>query len=146
MTATEEPLKYDADFDLSNGGGGWLGLFRGGGIPASNDSSTPPSSVGSVASTASDVVPPSHEQKKLTFDDSVAVVPIPMRDEYSERVKERLWSSRVELHENAQRNAIEFASEGWDWRTVTEDEGMYRCSASGELVHPVHCQHPYHDD
>ena len=66
-------------------------------------------------------------------------------ERYSDRVRERLWSNRVELHENAQRNAVEFASEGWDWKTVTEDEGMYRCAVSGELIHPVHCQQPYHD-
>uniref|UniRef100_A0A7S4IH93 Uncharacterized protein n=1 Tax=Odontella aurita TaxID=265563 RepID=A0A7S4IH93_9STRA len=85
-------------------------------------------------------------RRKLTFFDDVRVVPIPMRTEYSDRVRERLWSNRMELHENAQRNAVEFASEGWDWRTVTEDEGMYRCAVSGELIHPVHCQTPYHDD
>jgi hypothetical protein len=80
------------------------------------------------------------ERRKICFDDSVSVVPIPMRSEYSERVRTRLWSNRYEIHENASRNAIEFAAEGWDWRSVTEDEGMFVCTASGELIHPVHCQ------
>mmetsp|Transcript_15797 Transcript_15797/g.22476 ORF Transcript_15797/g.22476 Transcript_15797/m.22476 type:complete len:214 (-) Transcript_15797:70-711(-) len=79
------------------------------------------------------------ERRRINFSDSVSVVPIPMRSEYSDRVRSRLWSNRYEIHENATRNAIEFAAEGWDWRHVTEDEGMFVCTTSGELIHPVHC-------
>lgn len=75
---------------------------------------------------------------RIAFDDQVEVMPIPTRHEYSNRIKSRIWSNRYELQENAERNAVEFASEGWNWRTVTEDEGMYVCSVSGELVHPCH--------
>jgi hypothetical protein len=91
--------------------------------------------------------PNSHRSKakkqptRIVFEEDVSVIPIPMRNEYSQRVRSRIWSNRFELHENAQRNALEFAAEGWNWRNVTEDEGMYICSVSGELVHPVHCQH-----
>jgi hypothetical protein len=74
---------------------------------------------------------------RINFVDEVEVMPIPTRHEYSDRIKSRIWSNRHELQENAERNAVEFAAEGWDWRTVTEDEGMYICSASGELVHPA---------
>jgi hypothetical protein len=77
---------------------------------------------------------------RITFDDDVCVAHIPMRSEYSDRVRSRLWSNRYEIHENATRNAIEFQAEGWDWRSVTEDEGMFVCTSSGELIHPVHCQ------
>jgi hypothetical protein len=74
---------------------------------------------------------------RIAFQDEVDVLPIPTRHEYSDRIKSRIWSNRHELQENAQRNAVEFAAEGWNWETVTEDEGMYVCLASGELVHPA---------
>mmetsp|Transcript_4567 Transcript_4567/g.13148 ORF Transcript_4567/g.13148 Transcript_4567/m.13148 type:complete len:425 (+) Transcript_4567:3265-4539(+) len=74
---------------------------------------------------------------RICFQDQVDVMPIPTRHEYSNRIKSRIWSNRYELQENAERNAVEFASEGWNWRNVTEDEGMYICSVSGELVHPA---------
>ena len=55
----------------------------------------------------------SKKGKCLTFNENVEIVPIPMRNEYSTRVRSRLWSGAVELHENAVRNTIEFASEGY---------------------------------
>ena len=79
-------------------------------------------------------------KKQIQFNDHVSVVPIPMRNEYSERVRARLWSDRYEIHDMASRNALEFAAEGWDWKNVIEDDGMFVCTASGELIHPVHCQ------
>ena len=57
--------------------------------------------------------------------------------EYSTIVKERLWSSSNDLYQNAVRNSIEFASEGWNWRTVADDDQMIQ-SASGERIHPIH--------
>jgi hypothetical protein len=81
------------------------------------------------------------KSQKIVFVDEVEVLPIPTRYEYSDRIKSRIWSNRYELQENAERNALEFAAEGWNWRNVTEDEGMYICSVSGELVHPIHLQH-----
>jgi len=77
---------------------------------------------------------PKRKTQKIKFQDEVDVIPIPMRNEYSDRIKSRIWSNKYELQENAQRNAVEFAAEGWKWENVTEDEGMYICSLSGELV------------
>lgn len=85
--------------------------------------------------------PDAKKSRRIAFHDEVEVMPIPTRYEYSDRIKSRIWSNRHELQENAERNALEFASEGWNWRSVTEDEGMFICSVSGELVHPIHLQH-----
>ncbi|CAJ1940354.1 unnamed protein product [Cylindrotheca closterium] len=78
------------------------------------------------------------KRKRLSFDEKVEVLPIPMRHEYSQTERARLWSSAIEIHENATRNTIEFASEGWDWKNVLEDDKMYVCQATSELIHPCH--------
>jgi hypothetical protein len=82
----------------------------------------------------------SKKTRHIAFQEEVDVLPIPTRHEYSDRIKGQIWSSRLELQENAERNALEYAAEGWHWQGVTEDEGMYICSVSGELVHPIHLQ------
>ena len=44
------------------------------------------------------------------------------------------------MHRNAQRNAVEFASEHCDWHLVVEDADMFVNIQTGEKVHPVHIQ------
>jgi hypothetical protein len=39
------------------------------------------------------------ERKRVKFREDVTVVPIPMRSEYSDRIKTKLWTGRVELCE-----------------------------------------------
>mmetsp|Transcript_3021 Transcript_3021/g.4613 ORF Transcript_3021/g.4613 Transcript_3021/m.4613 type:complete len:266 (-) Transcript_3021:212-1009(-) len=80
------------------------------------------------------------KKRSICFSNKVSVLPIPLHSDYSRRLRTRLWSGRHEIKQNAARNTIEFAAEGWDWRTVTEDEKMYVCALSGQLVHPVHCR------
>jgi hypothetical protein len=74
----------------------------------------------------------------IVFNETVRVVPIPQRTEYSPRVRHRIWSNSDEIQENAVRNTIEFASEGWDWRAVLLDDDMHLCRTTGELIHPIH--------
>jgi hypothetical protein len=38
----------------------------------------------------------------------------------------------------SQRNVVEFQAEGWDWRTVVEDEDMYIDVHTGQKLHPCH--------
>ena len=130
VLVTQEPLKFDEEREQPKSA--WAHFFG----SNSNDGSLASSSNSSVCS-GSD----GKRDVRITFNAEVKVVPIPMRDEYSKRVKDRLWTNAEELQLNAQRNAFEFAAEGWDWRTALEDENMYRDSVSGELIHPVHCVH-----
>lgn len=130
----QEALKFDREDDneLKNF---WFPRFLG--QQSVDDSETVlSSSVSTISSSASSA---SSKNPRITFNTEVKVVPIPMRNEYSDRVKQRLWTKPEELHRNAQRNAFEFASEGWNWREAFEDENMYRDSISGEMIHPAHC-------
>lgn len=77
-------------------------------------------------------------KRSVSLDQSVSVIPIPSRTEYSCQVRERIWSSSEELFANAARNSVEFASEGWNWRQVVEDERMLVHKPTGELIHPIH--------
>ena len=140
---THEPLKYEElEFNGSDHHSSSQHLHLHQSSKSGSDSSTIPSTAKLTATNSSNGPKPKTKQRKakITFNDDVSVAHIPMRSEYSERVRSRLWSNRYEIHENATRNAIEFQAEGWDWRSVTEDEGMFVCTSSGELIHPVHCQ------
>jgi hypothetical protein len=52
------------------------------------------------------------QKKQISFVDTVDVVPIPMRHEYSERIRTRIWMNATEIRETAARNAVEFEYEG----------------------------------
>ncbi|KAL7431529.1 hypothetical protein ACHAXH_004508 [Discostella pseudostelligera] len=82
----------------------------------------------------------SKSKKSVDFDSSVTVVPIPMRSEYSDRIKTQLWWGRLEFGETVDRNMAEFASEDYNWRNACPEEEMYYCTETNELVHPVHIE------
>lgn len=75
------------------------------------------------------------------FDDSVLVVPIPSRHMYSNRIKEAFWTDGDELRNIADKNSYEYATEGWDWKNVLEDDDMYTDMATGEKIHPCWVEH-----
>jgi hypothetical protein len=76
-------------------------------------------------------------KNRIRFFNKVYVVRIPSRDQYPDSIKKTIWGNLREISENARRNSIEFAAEGWDWRRAIEDDEMY-VDPSGDRIHPVH--------
>lgn len=76
---------------------------------------------------------------KVAFNESVSVTSIPSHADYSETIRSRIWAGRFEISAMAARNSVEFASEGWDWRNVKDDEDML--IIDGNSIHPVHANH-----
>ena len=48
-----------------------------------------------------------------------------------------LWPSRAEMKKTVDRNMVEFAAEGFEWRDATEENGMY-LDSTGDFIHPIH--------
>lgn len=144
-----EPLKYDNEVNHNNNKSepktksSFFNRFLGGATQQQQqqqkDSNTDSNKIKSLGDPTNHTVG-FEENKGICFDETVVVVPIPMRNEYSARMKKRLSINRIELLQNVHRSSIEFAAEGYDWHNVTEDDGMYKCSRSGKLIHPVHCR------
>ena len=81
---------------------------------------------------------PQKTDSRIQFNSVVQSMPIPSHQDYSDRVKRLLWSNGNEIRENAQRNAREFAFEGWSAQCVLEEDQMYLDVGSMEFIHPVH--------
>jgi hypothetical protein len=85
-----------------------------------------------------------HKHRKVSFDSTVRATTIPSRLSYSSRMKTRLWSSTEDIFSNAIRNEKEFAFDGCDWRTASEESDFLRCPFASSMlsddvfVHPVH--------
>ena len=78
------------------------------------------------------------QQRRLAFHEEVSVCPIPRRDQYSNRIRQQLWPTAEDMTKAAQKNTLEFASEGWDWRKSIDTDEMYFDVATGEYIHPIH--------
>lgn len=63
---------------------------------------------------------------------------IPSRKDYGEDLRKQIWTSTKELAQNAKRNSMEYASEGWKLSGVIEEENFYFNHMTGEYVHPIH--------
>jgi len=96
------------------------------------DSQEPPVSIdGSSINTTK-------SSRSIQFDPSVTVIPVPSHRSYSPRMHAQLYTSRDTMSSDMMRNTREFIHEDWDWQKVIEEDGMYACKTSGELVHPAH--------
>ena len=61
----------------------------------------------STPSVPAESIPKKSKPKRcISFNESVKVVPIPKRHEYSDRIRSRLWTNTVELYENAGRSHL----------------------------------------
>jgi len=80
------------------------------------------------------------KRRSVNFQETVTVVPIPTKNEYSDRIKAKLWMDRATMCETIDRNLLEYASEKRDWRNVCQEEEMYLCGATRDLIHPVHLE------
>jgi hypothetical protein len=136
---TIEPLNDHAEFAQKGDNfwnfGSFLSLLRGEAEksePLASSLGTETSSISTSSRSEAGI------GKRLTFHDEVFVCPIPRRDQYSNRIRHHLWPSMEELTNKAEKNTLEFASEGWDWRKTLDKEDMYLDTSSGEYIHPIH--------
>jgi len=82
----------------------------------------------------------SKQKKGVNFQETVTVALIPMRTEYSSRIRTKLWIDQLELSRNAERNLVEFSAENYDWQSVCTERQMYFCEETKELIHPIHIE------
>lgn len=77
--------------------------------------------------------------KAVHFDnDPVSnIVEIPSHRDMDRNMVEQIWSSCEEIHKNGQRNALEYWSDGRDWRKVKEEDEMIYDAATDSLYHPA---------
>ena len=86
-----------------------------------------------------------HQKEKkiqhiVQFQPMVAVYTIPSFRDYPQEIRDALWMGTSEIHENAQRNRVEFMADGCDYQKATEEKGMmWWREGEGEpvLVHPA---------
>lgn len=65
----------------------------------------------------------------------VSVVEIPSHQDYDETTRRQIWTSLSEIAEEAERNRMEFITDGCDYLKATEENRMINWQ--GELVHPA---------
>jgi hypothetical protein len=78
--------------------------------------------------------------RSVRFHPQVSVVCIPSRHEYSARIGRFLWDSPEQMYRAIARNTLEFRADGWDWKTVLEEEEHIWSPATKEYIHPIHLE------
>ena len=81
---------------------------------------------------------PNSISRRVTFHDTVSLLLIPRRDEYSDRMRACLWDSTEAVQSNIARNTLEFAADGNNVRYVLEEDEHIRSPETGEFIHPIH--------
>ena len=81
------------------------------------------------------------DRPTVQFDTTVSGVEIPLRIDYPESARKRMWASFAEIHTNAERNINEFRADGYSWQNACEEDGMMLQSV-GVLVHPASYKRP----
>ena len=98
----------------------------------------PPSDRTASLSSSEDGSASQNSKHRVQFNETVDILSIPSRHQFSNRIKRVYWSSKEEICSNAERNILEYEYEGWDYHNVVLDEDMYIDTATGALVHPCH--------
>ena len=76
-------------------------------------------------------------KKRVSFGDSVRVVEIESCRDYPRDTWLSLWDEKETVRRERKRNALEFHSDGCDWRGATEEEDFYLAADGKTLVHPA---------
>ena len=127
-------------FDLKFLGALGLPVFQVGAPASATDDDT--SSLSSSARYS--IGSTSLSRRRLSFDEEVAIVTIPRREQYSNRMQEQLWHNKEDLEASIRRNTVEYAADGWIWQQVREEDdhlfvaGGNGVRDDGEYIHPVH--------
>lgn len=77
---------------------------------------------------------------RVRFYEVVDVVHIPSHADYSDEEHFRMWNTTNVIHQNAQRNILEWNYERRDWANAIEEQDMCYNEAKGEFVHPAVAQ------
>merc|ERR1712008_195209 len=129
MPRSNEPLRYDQDEERRR-----KERYHSRQSSSSSSTTTGDNTLSSTVSVTST------HKKQVCFQESVIVVHIPMRSDYSGRFRAKLFSDAVEISKNTERNLVEFTAEKGDWRSARLEDEMYICGVTGELIHPVHIE------
>lgn len=97
------------------------------GMESSSNDSTSPSSCATKEA----------PKKRVSFGEQVRVVQIESCRDYPRHIWLQCWDEAHVVREDRKRNALEFRSDGWDWRGVTEEKDFYLAADGKTLVHPA---------